>query len=117
MAMNRVCEAASKAPRPAAQISISGRTGLRAKDYDQEVLVVPVISLGLAFTNEWHGLIWSSVTPSPAGENLVIYGHGAWFWFGVIGYSYLMLLSATQPKSMKRLVSSSVPSMNTAYSA
>ncbi len=59
------------------------------------LFLVPVISLGLALTNEWHGLIWSSVTPSPAGENLVIYGHGAWFWVGVVGYSYLMLFSAT----------------------
>ena len=32
---------------PAAQISITGRTGLRAKDYDQEVLVVPHIGNSL----------------------------------------------------------------------
>jgi uncharacterized protein YhdP len=32
---------------PAAQISITGRTGLRAKDYDQEVIVVPHVGNSL----------------------------------------------------------------------
>ncbi len=32
------------------------------------LFLVPVISLGLALTNEWHGLIWSSVTPARPGK-------------------------------------------------
>ncbi len=41
---------------------------------------IPVVSLLLAATNEWHHLIWTSFTPSGAGNNVVLYGHGAWFW-------------------------------------
>jgi diguanylate cyclase (GGDEF)-like protein len=56
--------------------------------------IIPFFTWLLADTNEWHGLIWSSFTPSPAGENLLVYGHGLWFWIGVTGYSYLLMLCA-----------------------
>ncbi len=59
------------------------------------VFIVPLITLLLAFTNEWHGLIWSSFTPSPAGSNLTIFGHGIAFWIGAVGYSYLIMLIGT----------------------
>lgn len=57
--------------------------------------LVPSVTLGLAITNEWHGLIWTSFTPSPAGNNLIVYGHGPWFWVGMVGYSYLLMTGAT----------------------
>lgn len=57
--------------------------------------LIPCITLGLAMTNEWHGLIWTSFTPSPVGNNLIVYGHGLWFWIGLIGYSYLLMVGAT----------------------
>jgi diguanylate cyclase (GGDEF)-like protein/PAS domain S-box-containing protein len=54
--------------------------------------IIPILTLGLAFTNELHHLIWTSFTP--AANNLLIYGHGLWFWvFGV--YSYLLIALAT----------------------
>jgi diguanylate cyclase (GGDEF)-like protein/PAS domain S-box-containing protein len=59
------------------------------------LFTVPLITLILAFTNEWHGLIWSSFTPSPAGNNLLIFGHGLGFWIGAVGYSYLSMLVGT----------------------
>ena len=59
------------------------------------VSIVPILSLALALTNEWHLLIWNAFTPSPAGDNLLIYGHGLWFWIGVFGYSYLLMLVST----------------------
>ncbi len=59
------------------------------------LFVVPLLTLGLAFTNEWHGLIWSNVTPGPDGNNLVVYGHGTGFWLGVVGYAYLLMAIAT----------------------
>ena len=55
------------------------------------------ITLGLAATNEWHHLIWTSFTPSPVpGSNalIVIYGHGPWFWV-MVAYAYLILTTAT----------------------
>ncbi len=59
------------------------------------LFVVPLLTVGLAATNEQHGLIWSGFSPSPDGDNLMIYRHGAGFWVGVIGYSYLVMLAGT----------------------
>jgi diguanylate cyclase (GGDEF)-like protein/PAS domain S-box-containing protein len=59
------------------------------------LFILPLITLGLALTNEWHGLIWSSFTPSLAGDNLVVFGHGVGFWVGAVGYSYLCMLAGT----------------------
>lgn len=57
--------------------------------------VIPVTSFGLAVTNEWHHLIWISFIPSadPA-KNILIYGHGIWFWI-MVAYAYLLLFTAT----------------------
>jgi diguanylate cyclase (GGDEF)-like protein/PAS domain S-box-containing protein len=57
------------------------------------LFIVPIITWGLAITNQWHHLIWTSFTPDPTGNNLIIYGHGIGFWIGVVGYSYLALTS------------------------
>ena len=56
---------------------------------------LPLITLLLAWTNEAHGLIWSSTGldedgPFPALE----VDHGAWFWVH-LSYSYLLLLIGT----------------------
>ncbi len=59
------------------------------------LFIVPLITLGLAFTNEWHGLIWSGFSPSPVGRNLLIYEHGTGYFVGVVGYSYLIMLIGT----------------------
>jgi len=54
--------------------------------------LVPVISLGMVATNEWHGLVWSSISPNPTGQSdNLIYGHGAWFWIHTV-YSYALVL-------------------------
>ena len=48
---------------------------------------VPVISIGLAFTNSLHHLIWKSFAPGPVpGTNTVVYSFGLWYpievsWF------------------------------------
>ena len=54
--------------------------------------IIPIISLALSFTNEWHHLIWTSFTPVP-GSNFIIYGHGSWFWV-MVAYDYLILSTA-----------------------
>jgi len=57
--------------------------------------IIPIITLGLSTTNEWHHLIWTSFTPSPIpGSNTIIYGHGTWFWIAVT-YFYLVLCTAS----------------------
>jgi hypothetical protein len=42
--------------------------------------IIPIITILLAFTNEFHSLIWTDFTPSPLPDsNLVVYHHGYWF--------------------------------------
>jgi len=58
-------------------------------------LIIPVITIGLVWTNEYHQLIWTSFTPVDIpGSNAVIFGHGPFFGV-VIGYVYLGLLAIT----------------------
>jgi PAS domain S-box-containing protein len=56
--------------------------------------VIPVIAIGLAWTNELHGLIWTGFQPSLVGENLLIYEHGPAFWIAV-AYAYFAVAAAT----------------------
>lgn len=57
--------------------------------------LVPLISLGMVATNEWHGLVWSSISPNPTGQSdNLVYGHGAWFWIHTV-YSYALVLIGT----------------------
>jgi PAS domain-containing protein len=57
--------------------------------------IVPVATLVLAATNERHGLVWSSITPSSvAGSNMVIYGHGPMYWGSLFYYLALCLPAA-----------------------
>jgi len=57
--------------------------------------LVPLVTLGLAATNEWHGLIWSSfrfLSQEPGAR--LIYGHGIGFWIHG-GYAYILMLAGT----------------------
>jgi len=55
---------------------------------------IPVLTLAVVFTNEWHELIWSGIYPAEGGaRGLLIYEHGLWFW-GFVAYSYILTLFA-----------------------
>ncbi|MGO9307643.1 MAG: histidine kinase N-terminal 7TM domain-containing protein [Spirochaetia bacterium] len=57
--------------------------------------VIPAAVLGLAFTNDWHRLLWSSVTiAEPAAANLAVYGHGPAFWVLSI-YDFVLVMAGT----------------------
>lgn len=57
--------------------------------------LVPLLTIALAFTNEWHHLVWSRIVPtSPAPGAEVSYHHGPWFWLAV-AYNYLLLATGT----------------------
>ncbi len=59
------------------------------------IWAIPVLNIIMAATNEWHGLVWSGFSPSPVGNNLLIYHHGAWFFFMIAtAYAYLLAVSA-----------------------
>ena len=56
--------------------------------------LIPAITVIMAATNQWHGLVWNSFTPSPAGDNLLVYGHGAWFWV-FVAYDYILIMGGS----------------------
>ncbi|NMC26209.1 MAG: PAS domain-containing protein, partial [Serratia sp.] len=54
--------------------------------------ILPLVTLILVATNAWHGWVWNGFTPSPvAGSNMLIYGHGPW-WYVAIFYFYILIL-------------------------
>jgi PAS domain-containing protein len=56
---------------------------------------LPLVTLLLAWTNEAHGLVWSSTRLSEGGPFPALeVDHGAWFWVHW-SYSYLLLLVGT----------------------
>ncbi len=42
--------------------------------------VVPIVTVGIAATNESHHLLWSAVTLVDAWGVTAVYEHGPWFW-------------------------------------
>lgn len=54
--------------------------------------IIPLITIGLAATNDYHHVIWTTFTPI-AGTNLIAYGHGWAFWVAIV-YIYLVIAAA-----------------------
>ncbi len=53
---------------------------------------VAAVTVVLAFTNEAHHLIWTSVRIGP--DSRAVYEHGVWFWLTAV-YHYVLLLAGT----------------------
>jgi hypothetical protein len=65
------------------------------RTYQVVLWTIPVITLLLVLTNQWHGLIWTRITPIQDLSNSVIrYEHGLWFWI-FAAYGYITLLAGT----------------------
>lgn len=58
------------------------------------LFVIPAITLAMAWTNDWHHLLWSQFTFSPLQDNILVYGRGPWFWVSV-AYNYTALTLGT----------------------
>jgi hypothetical protein len=54
--------------------------------------ILPVATMGLAATNEFHHAIWTHVQIEASG--LTTYSHGWWFWLDA-AYNYLLVLGGT----------------------
>jgi signal transduction histidine kinase len=68
---------------------------LRDKTAVAMLWFIPSVTLGLAFTNDWHHLLWTSVDPvESAGGIRLVYRHGSWFWVAV-AFNYVCLSSCT----------------------
>ncbi len=73
----------------------SGQDGWITRKTMGLLWLIPVVTILAAISNEWHGLLWSSVTAgSPVRSDFLIYHHGPWFWV-VISYSYATLLAGS----------------------
>lgn len=56
---------------------------------------IPVITLVLTFTNEYHGLIWESITLEAEDSFLVVHHtSGVWFLINVV-YTYILLVGGS----------------------
>jgi diguanylate cyclase (GGDEF)-like protein/PAS domain S-box-containing protein len=56
------------------------------------IWLIPLTTMLLAATNEWHKLIWTSFTHSPDNSAILIYGHGLWFYVCLV-FGYLAILA------------------------
>ena len=45
--------------------------------------IMPVLTIFIAWTNDWHHLLWNSFTLNPNDHHLLIYGRGIWFWVAI----------------------------------
>ena len=58
------------------------------------LLAVPLVSLLLAVTNEWHGWFWLAIRPTEGPLSALETTPGTWFWVHT-AYSYAALLGGT----------------------
>jgi signal transduction histidine kinase/HPt (histidine-containing phosphotransfer) domain-containing protein/CheY-like chemotaxis protein/PAS domain-containing protein len=53
--------------------------------------IIPLLTLGLVWTNDLHGLIWSDVTLDPSARFPALsISHGPWFWVHTL-YCYILM--------------------------
>ncbi len=72
-----------------------GKTRWFGRKYQAALWTIPVFVMFTALTNEWHGLLWSSITPIPGTKGLVVrYSHGPLVYVYVV-YSYCLLAAGT----------------------
>lgn len=56
------------------------------------ILIVPILTTVMAFTNQWHHLLWTNIHMNP-GSTVAIYGHGSVWWISYL-YEYILILGA-----------------------
>lgn len=57
--------------------------------------LIPLTTLVMAFTNDWHRLLWADFEPvAVVGGTRLVYHHGPWFWVAV-AFSYVCLTAST----------------------
>ena len=72
----------------------SGRNAWLSRPRIAALWLMPLASVTLTASNEWHGLVWTGFSPAPPGTNALIYHHGIGF-FVIIAAIYIYLLIAS----------------------
>ena len=76
-------------------ITYSQRVLRISRTLQNSVAAIPMVTLILAFTNSWHGLIWQDwAVVSSGGYVGLVTEHGWWFYVHA-SYSYALLLAST----------------------
>lgn len=65
---------------------------------------VPVISLVMAWTSEWHQMLWTSIELPKPGSTLSTYNYGWWFWVLAVQHYTLTLMSTVVLLAARRRV-------------
>lgn len=68
------------------------------------VWAIPLISLAIAWTSEWHHLLWTSIELPRPGSVFATYNYGWWFWVLAIQHYVLTLMSTLVLLSARRRV-------------
>jgi diguanylate cyclase (GGDEF)-like protein/PAS domain S-box-containing protein len=77
------------------------------------VMIIPLITLIVAWTNSLHGWLWSGFSQGSIENNVLVYHHGFWFWLHtsylylifVIGFVYLIrAIILASPPVRKQLI-------------
>jgi PAS domain S-box-containing protein len=59
---------------------------------------VPAATFALVLSNEWHHLVWTGFTTGTLpGKNVLMYGHGTWYWvwvgwYGIVSFIAMAIL-------------------------
>ena len=73
-------------------LELAGREQLLNRRVRLALMVIPVLTVILAATNERHGLLWSQVRYLTGGSSsFLLLDHGPWFWLYTI-YAYSLIL-------------------------
>lgn len=72
-----------------------GQRKLEPQPWHAALWAVPLIIVALAFTNEFHHLIWTDLSLRlDSGTHRPVFEHGPWFWL-FVAYNYLILMIAS----------------------
>ncbi len=78
-------------------LSYAGYEDWLKKTWVKALLIgIPVLVVLLAWTNEWHSLIWAGFVANTAVDNVVIFEHGpAFVWIALLGYALILVIFAS----------------------
>ncbi|MBY0493093.1 MAG: PAS domain-containing protein [Cyanobacteria bacterium] len=68
------------------------------------VWIIPIVSLFMAWTSEWHDMLWTSIELPKPGQVLSTYNYGWWFWVLAIQHYTLTLMSTIVLLAARRRV-------------
>jgi PAS domain S-box-containing protein len=76
-------------------LAYTNRAEIRSRKVLVGLWLLPLVTLGLAWTNSYHHLLWMDVIPTASAPGApTIYQHGPWFWI-FLAYVYVLLAAGT----------------------